>query len=205
MSVMPPPGWAIAAASLVAVFNILAVAVIAKTPQGYDKHYAHFFAGIMAGIGGVQLGLLLAYMSQYTPGSTYTWSNSTAITLYILGEWVLVAMAFTTTLSRQDKFPSTWPRLEFALQGFASLYLVALSCNQLAAIAPTRPGRQDALRFGEFLFAVTTIILLMTAAGYLSMWTERRFFATTTAAADDNKSEKPDKINMTKQLNDEES
>lgn len=169
MTVMPPPGWTFAAAILVAVFGLLAVAVVAKTPQGYDKSYAHFFAGLTAGIGGGQLGSLILYSSLYKPGYTYGWNNSW-MGLYIFGEWVLIAMAFATTMSRQDKFPSTWPRLEFALQGFANLYLISLTCNQLAAIAPTGPGRQDALHFGEFMFAVTTIVVILTAAAYLSMW-----------------------------------
>lgn len=198
MTVMPPPGWAFAAAVLAAVFGVLTVALVSKTPTGYDRHYAHFFAAIMATIGCGQLGLLIAYASIYNPGYTYSVRSSNWIMLYILGEWVLVIMAFVVTMSRQGKFPSSWPRLEFALQGFTSLYLIALSCNQLAAIV-AKAKQHEVLHFGHFLFGMTTLILLMTAAVYLSMWTERRFFAKTTATADG------DKINMVKRLGKKES
>lgn len=197
MTVMPPPGWTLAAAVLVAVFGVLAVVVINKTPQGHDKHYAYFFAGLMAGIGGGQLGLLIAYTNLYEPGSTYDWNHSWT-GMYIVGEITLIIMALATTIARLDKFPSAWPRLEFTLQGSACAYLTSLVCNQLAALGP-QAQQHDILAFGKFIFGATTLVLLITAAGYLSMWTERRFFAKP-ATANDNKSEKPEKIDMIKRL-----
>lgn len=201
MTVMPPSGWTFAAATLVTVLSLLAGIVITKTPKGYDRHYAYFFACLMSGIGGGQLGLLIAYASLYDPGKIYSWDHSW-MGLYIFGEWVLIIMAFATTMSRQDKFPLTYPRMEFALQSFASLYLIALTCNQLAAIAP-KASQREVLQFGEFVFAMTTIVLIMTAAMFLSTWTERHFFAAAPTTVDDNKANnEPTPINMTKQLGD---
>lgn len=202
MTVMPPPGWTIAAAVLVAVFGILAAAFIAKTPEGYDRHYARIFAGVMAGIGAGQFGTLLAYASAYNANYTYTVRNPTWTVLYMIGEWTLIIMTFLTTMDRQDKFPSDWPRLELALQGFACLYLVSLTCNQLAAIAP-KAQTHDVLDFGKFVFAVTTIVLMMTAAISLSKWAERYFLNRPTATTDGSKNEEsPIKVDMVKRLSD---
>ena len=205
MTVLPPPGWTFAAAVLTAVFSLLAMIFITKTPKGHDKHYAYIFASLMAGIGGGQLGVLIAYANMYPAGHTYSVRNPGWTVAYIIGEWTLIIMAFATTTSRLDKFPSNWPLMEFALQGFANLYLVSLTCNQLAAIAP-KAQTQDVLGFGKFVFAVTTIVVIITAMTYLSMWTERRFLNRPTATTDGNKDEESSvKVDMVKRVGDGES
>lgn len=199
MTVLPPPGWTIAAAVLAAVLGTLAALVISKTPQGYDRQYAYFFASLSASVGGAQLGMLVVYGNLYAPGHDYTWANRTWPAMYMVGMWTLICMALSVTVSRQDKFPATYPRLEFALQGFACLYLLALTCNQLAALAP-KASQQDVLGFGKFVFAMTTLVALMTGVCYLSRWTEGRFIAAR-AKAD---SKKSTKVDMTKQLDEKE-
>jgi len=170
---MPPPLWAVLAAAFAATFCILTISVM-KKQTGKNVFWSRIYSGILSGVAAAYFGSALVSLWLYKPGHTYSYRSSIneIVWMHIIAQWALIALALTNAFQNYGKLTLKLPTLEIFTQGMACSYLFAVTCNEMAALAHSGSSQRDLLQVGEFIFAITTITVLLAASGYLAKWTE---------------------------------